>query len=134
MEIIVIAALIGLIPAMIAKNKGKSFGLWWLYGAALFIIALPHALIMKSDSREVEKQQLETGANKKCPYCAEIIKSEAMACRFCGRDVVGTNRIDAAAPSNNTESFPERTDTLPTATPTIGRSDVGRWLLGVCRR
>ena len=43
---LVIAAFLGLIPANIAKNKGRSFGLWWFYGWMLFIVALPHALLM----------------------------------------------------------------------------------------
>ncbi|MFZ0226283.1 MAG: hypothetical protein WA622_20555 [Mycobacterium sp.] len=37
---LIIAVLIGLIPAAIAKGKGEPFGLWWLYGAAVFIVAL----------------------------------------------------------------------------------------------
>ncbi len=38
----IIAVLLGLIPANIAKNKGHSFGLWWFYGCMLFIIAIIH--------------------------------------------------------------------------------------------
>ena len=34
MEMFIVAVLIGLLPATIAKGKGKSFGLWWFYGAA----------------------------------------------------------------------------------------------------
>lgn len=87
MGVLVVAVLIGLIPAFIAKNKGKSFGLWWLYGALLFIIALPHALLMKPDVAAVETQRLSEGM-KRCPHCAELIKSEAKVCRYCGRDIV----------------------------------------------
>lgn len=46
MEILLLAGLVGLLPAYLARKKGRSFGLWWIYGALLFIVALPHALIM----------------------------------------------------------------------------------------
>ena len=39
---LLIAAVLGLIPANIAKNKGYSFGLWWFYGWMLFIVAIIH--------------------------------------------------------------------------------------------
>lgn len=44
---LVCSALLGLIPANIAKKKGRSFGLWWFYGWILFIIALIHSLVIK---------------------------------------------------------------------------------------
>jgi hypothetical protein len=86
MEVFIIALLIGLIPAFIAQNKGKSFVLWWIYGALIFIVALPHSLIMKADQHSIENQQLSEGM-KKCQFCAEMIKQDAKVCRYCGRDV-----------------------------------------------
>jgi len=85
-EILVLAVLIGLIPAAIAKGKGYSFGAWWLYGAALFIVALPHAIILKANKEGLEGQAVAEG-KKKCPFCAEMIQAEAKVCRYCGRDV-----------------------------------------------
>lgn len=50
--------LIGWIPAVIAKLKGRSFWAWWLYGGLLFIIALPHSFLARS------KEQLEAELKK----------------------------------------------------------------------
>jgi hypothetical protein len=36
------------IPASIAKKKGYSFGLWWVYGWFLFIVALLHSFALQS--------------------------------------------------------------------------------------
>jgi hypothetical protein len=45
--LLALSCLLGLIPASIAKNKGHSFGAWWLYGFLIFIVALPHSIIIR---------------------------------------------------------------------------------------
>lgn len=75
MAVFFLCILIGLIPAMIAQKKGHSFVAWWLYGALLFIIALPHALLIRPANA------------RQCPHCAEWIRDEAKVCKHCGRDV-----------------------------------------------
>jgi hypothetical protein len=96
MTVLIICVLIGLIPASIAQAKGRSFVGWWIYGALLFIVALPHALIIKPDQESLEREQIQSGSGRKCPACAEIVKAEARVCRFCGRDLpADTEAVDA---------------------------------------
>ncbi len=52
--IVVAAILLGLIPAAIASKKGRNFFDWWFFGASLFPIALPAALLIKSNQVETQ--------------------------------------------------------------------------------
>lgn len=87
LTILVLGALIGLIPAAIANSKGHSFFWWWVFGAAMFIIALPAVLLVKTDAAKLEQRQLADGTMKRCPYCAELVKQEAIVCKHCGREL-----------------------------------------------
>ena len=42
----IFAAVLGLIPASIAKRKGRSFGLWWFYGFLFFLMSMIHVMLI----------------------------------------------------------------------------------------
>lgn len=81
--LILLVLAIGFIPAMIASSKGHGFLGWYVYGVALFIVALPHALLVKPN----EAAQISAGQARRCPACAELVRPEATVCRHCGRDL-----------------------------------------------
>jgi hypothetical protein len=80
-QLIVLVVFLGLIPAEIARRKGRSFVEFWVFGAAAFIIALPVALMIKPQP---------TASEVRCPSCAEIVKRAARVCKHCHRDLPDT--------------------------------------------
>jgi hypothetical protein len=73
-----------IVSAVVAENKGRSRVGWFFLGLFIgpfaFAVALLPA-IQKDQSTEV------TDALRKCPLCAEMIKPDAIKCRFCGEKV-----------------------------------------------
>jgi len=83
MEFLILAAIIGLIPAYIANKKGGNFFLWWFFGWMLWIVAMPCAILMKGDPNVIA----ERDGLVKCPLCAEWVKEEAVICKHCRKDM-----------------------------------------------
>lgn len=83
-NLLAFAALMGVLVALIATSKGKNGGAWFLYGFLLWPIALVHILVAEASPKVTEARALAVGEIRKCPRCAELVKREAVACRFCG--------------------------------------------------
>lgn len=82
--------------ASVAKNRGWSFG--GFLALAIFLSPLVAGIIVAliGENRTVlEQQSILSGDFKKCPDCGELIKGDAVVCKYCGK-----NFSDKSLPSS----------------------------------
>ena len=67
----------GIVGSLIARRNGRNPIMWFIICALLPFLIIVVALLPAMVSK---------GYTKKCCYCAEIIKENAMVCKHCGRE------------------------------------------------
>lgn len=84
-------ALIWMITALacvgIADDKGRSSFAWGCLGMLLGPLALILLLLFQTDSKALERRDIEEGRMKRCPRCREWIKRKANLCRYCRSEI-----------------------------------------------
>ena len=96
--VLVVWLVLGVASAIVATNKGRS-GIGWFFIGLLFgPLGFLASLIVSNNEQQLEQVSLAQGHSKKCPYCAEIIRSEAKVCRFCGKEFAEPSDVSHADP------------------------------------
>lgn len=91
MTFVIIWICFGIVGSMISSSKGNSGCGGFVLGVLLGPIGL---LISFFSSDNTEAKRKQTGNTKKCPYCAEYVKTDAIVCKHCGRTLPSDTDFD----------------------------------------
>ena len=71
----------------LSKSKGGNALGWFLIGLFLNVLGLAILVASPYNEEKLDRQRIEDGIRKYCPYCAEIVRKVAIKCPYCASDI-----------------------------------------------
>ncbi|WP_156799777.1 hypothetical protein [Novosphingobium resinovorum] len=72
---------------IMANAKGRSGCLHSLLGLLFGPLWVIVTALMPTDTDALERRSVNSGKMRRCVYCAEAIRNEAVVCRYCGHEI-----------------------------------------------
>lgn len=92
MVYVILWLLFALLVGMYASSKGHSgFGMFLVSVLLSPLIGFLIEAVRNPYAPAIEQAALATGGMKKCWACAELVKAEAVKCRYCGEALPAVN-------------------------------------------
>jgi hypothetical protein len=75
---LILSIIAGIVGAVVAERKGRSWPLWALLCAFFPLLVIVISLLPPA---------LESGRSRQCPHCGETLPQGEASCRRCGKEL-----------------------------------------------
>lgn len=108
MEIVFLWFVFSIVAGIIASSNGRSgFGYFLLSLILSPLVGVILAAALPKINKNTERAALDSGDFKKCPMCTELVRREAVKCRYCGSDfsAAPSGAALSAAPASSRAAY-----------------------------
>ena len=106
MEFFVLYLVCAIVAAVVARKKGRSQIGWFVLSLLLTPLMVLVLLALPPVQGAVEAAAILGGEQKRCPYCAELIRVEAVRCRHCQADLRSGSTAASGSSADNRATEP----------------------------